>query len=117
MKALLISKDLMFITRVKEVASAKGGSVVVAKNEAAVQVAVGELKGEAKGVVLIDLEKCPLELGRIQELISELPGESWKRVSFYSHVHVDAAIEAKARDLGQVMPRSKFVQLLPGLFI
>lgn len=107
----------MFITRVKEVASAKGGSVVVAKNEAAVQVAVGELKGEAKGVVLIDLEKCPLELGGIQELISELPGENWKRVSFYSHVHVDAAIEAKARDLGQVMPRSKFVQLLPGLFI
>ena len=116
MKALLISKDLMFITRVKEVAAAKGGSVVVAKNEAAVQVAVSDLKGEAAGVVLIDLERSPIELGRVQDLISELPSESWRRVSFYSHVHVDTAIEAKARDLGEVMPRSKFVQLLPGLF-
>ena len=117
MKALLISKDLLFITRVKEVATTKGGSVVIAKNETAVQSAVSELKSERSGIVLIDLERCPIELGRIQELISELPREAWRRVSFYSHVHVDVAIEAKAQNLGDVMPRSKFVQLLPELFL
>lgn len=116
MKALLISKDLMFITRVKEVAQAKGGAVLVAKNEAALESAATELKEEATGIVLVDLERCPVSLDRIQEIISELPRAAWRIVSFYSHVHVDTAADAKARDLGEVLPRSKFVQLLPQLF-
>jgi hypothetical protein len=116
MKAILLSKDLMFISRVKEVSSACGGEVSVVKNEAALHAAVSAVGQQERGVVLLDLEKCPLPLDSVQQVVSGLPAQSWRCVCFFSHVHVEVAEEARRRGLGDVMPRSKFVQLLPGFF-
>lgn len=116
MKAILLSKDLMFISRVKEVGSACGGEVVVVKNEEALHAAVSAVAPQQKGIVLLDLEKCPLGLDSVQKVVLSLPAESWRCVSFFSHVHVETAEDARRRGLGAVMPRSKFVQLLPSLF-
>jgi hypothetical protein len=116
MKAILLSKDLLFISRVKEVGLASGGEVLVVKNEAALQTAVSEVGQQEKGVLLLDLEKCPLTLDSVQQVVSGLSDNSWRCVCFFSHVHVELADEARRRGLGDVMPRSKFVQLLPGLF-
>ena len=116
MKAVLLSKDLMFISRVKEVAAARGGEVLVAKNDASL-LSLLDSKGESDGgVLLLDLEKCPVSLERVQQVVEALPTQSWRCVSFYSHVHVSTAEDARLRGLGEVMPRSKFVQILPGLF-
>jgi hypothetical protein len=41
--------------------------------------------------------------------------KGWKVVSFFSHVHGDTAENAVSLGLGEVMPRSKFVRVLPEL--
>jgi hypothetical protein len=115
MKAVLLSRDLMFISRIKEVAAVRGGEVSVVKNEAALRAATLDSQVNEGGVVLVDLEKCPVELGVVQQVVSSLPADSWRCISFFSHVHVDVAHDARLRGLGEVMPRSKFVQVLPEL--
>jgi hypothetical protein len=116
MKAVLLSKDLMFISRVKEVAAACGGEVAVVKNEAALAEAIGTPGSAQSGVVLLDLEKCPIALEVVERTVAGLSKDSWRCISFFSHVHVETADDARRRGLGEVMPRSKFVQVLPGLF-
>jgi hypothetical protein len=116
MKLVLLSRDLMFITRVKEVAASHQQEAVIARSEEALQSAVSDLMPEDRGVLLIDLEKCPLTLERTQELVGSLDLSRWRCISFYSHVHTDTAVEAKERGLGEVMPRSRFVMVLPQLF-
>jgi hypothetical protein len=116
MKAVLLSRDLMFITRIKEVAAGRGGEVVVVKNENAFRALAADSQVAQGGVVLVDLEKCPIELDVVQQVVSSLPADSWRCISFFSHVHVDVAHDARLRGLGEVMPRSKFVQVLPEVF-
>jgi hypothetical protein len=116
MRAVLLSRDLLFISRVKEVAAAHGGEVVVVKNEDAFRAVALDDQVTHGGVVLVDLEKCPVNLEAIQQVVSSLPAGSWRCISFFSHVHVDTAQDALRRELGEVMPRSKFVQVLPSLF-
>jgi hypothetical protein len=111
MRVVLLSRDLLFITKIKEVAAAHQREVVVAKSETALNEA---LTGGA-GVVLIDLEKAPIALEVIKGALSAPNREGWKCVSFFSHVHLETADSARALGLGEVMPRSKFVQLLPHL--
>lgn len=113
MNAILISKDLLFITKVKEAAAASGARLVVVKSVEALREAL--LASPTGGVVMIDLEKCPMPL---EALRSELPrevGVSWRLCSFFSHVHLETADNARQLSLGDVMPRSKFVSILPDL--
>jgi hypothetical protein len=116
MKIILVSRDLMFISRVKEVALAHGHQAIIAKNSDALAQAVSSRMGDERGVLLMDLEKTPLSISELQEVVRELSPEHWTCLSFYSHVHLDTAEEAKIAQLGQVMPRSRFVQVLPQLF-
>lgn len=124
MKAILISKDLLFISRIKEVASVNRGEVQVIKSEDALRAAVaehcedqgGDRSADRSGLILLDLEKSPLELETVKALVSALPLDRWRMISFFSHVHVEKAEQAKRLGLGEVLPRSKFVQILPGAF-
>jgi hypothetical protein len=113
MKVVLLSKDLMFISRVKEVAAAHGGEAVIARNDAALAEALHSSQG---GAVLIDLEKASMPLELLKDRLASLDTKLWRTIGFYSHVHVDAADQARAIGMQEVVPRSKFVQLLPGLF-
>lgn len=66
--------------------------------------------------MLIDLEKPSLPLELLKDRLLSLDTNLWRTVGFYSHVHVDTAEQARAIGMQEVVPRSKFVQLLPGLF-
>lgn len=113
MRAVLLSRDLLFITKIKEVAAAQQRELVVAKSESALHEALSG--ATAPGVVLVDLEKTPLPLEVIRGALTEPGREGWRCVSFFSHVHLETGDSARELGLGEVMPRSKFVHLLPHL--
>ncbi len=116
MKTILLSRDLIFISRVREVAASRQHEAVIAKSLEALKEAINSLAPGQQGVLLIDLEKSPVAVEALEPILTSLSPEAWRLVSFYSHVHVDTAQDAKRRGLGEVMPRSRFIQILPGLF-
>ncbi len=113
MNAILISKDLLFITKVKEVATASGARLTVAKSSEVLEQALEA--SPAGGVVMIDLEKTPLSLEVIHETVSKGVGRSWRVCGFFSHIHVESAQMARQYGFQEVMPRSRFVAVLPDL--
>lgn len=111
---ILLSGDLMFISKVKEVAAASNTQVKVARSLEALERALSE--SSTPGVLMIDLEKCGAPRDTLQEPAARLIAQGWRVVSFFSHVHEEVAAEALGLGLGEVMPRSKFVRVLPELF-
>ena len=112
MEIVLVSKDLFFISKVKEVAASFGKTVLVVKSEAK----LNELSAAAAsggGLLLIDLEKSAVALEVIAAVYSGLASRGWRALSFFSHVHDEVADRAEELGLGQVMPRSRFVKVLP----
>ena len=114
-KVILVSGDLMFISKVKEVARASGGEVVVARSESALDKARSECLEPS--ALLIDLEKSGVSLESLAPRVAALSQEGWRVVSFFSHVHEELAHQALDLGLGEVVPRSKFVKLLPEVFM
>jgi len=112
---ILVSSDLMFISKVKEAAAAAQGQVKVARSLQALEQAIGEMT--APGTLMIDLEKTGIQKSDLGEPVAKLVAQGWRVVSFFSHVHEEVAGEAEALGLGEVMPRSKFVRVLPSLFV
>ena len=110
-KIILLSKDLFFIAKVKETAVALNLEVTAVKSEERLLAA---LEGAGNnGLLLIDLEKSGCELERLAQIYSELAGRGWKCLSFFSHVHDELCEKAEQLGLGEVMPRSRFVKVLP----
>jgi len=112
---ILVSSDLMFISKVKEVAVAAQGQVKVVRSLQALEQAIAEVS--SPGALMIDLEKSGIPKDALQERVAKLRAQGWRVVSFFSHVHEEVAGEANALGLGEVMPRSKFVRILPELFL
>jgi hypothetical protein len=113
MSAILISKDLLFITKVKETAMTAGARLTVVKSAEALGEAL--TANPEGGVVMIDLEKCPMPLDIIRSALPQGEESRWRVCSFFSHVHLETAASARQLALGDVMPRSKFVGILPNL--
>lgn len=113
-RVILVSSDLFFISKIKEVAASCGQEVRVARSHPVLERHVAEALGEA-GLLLIDLEKVSVPLESLAQVSEELSSKGWRSVSFFSHVHVDTAENAAKAGLGEVMARSKFVRVLPDL--
>jgi len=111
---VLVSSDLMFISKVKEVAAAAHAEVKVARSLQALEAALATVI--SPGALMIDLEKTGIPKGDLREPVARLTAQGWRVVSFFSHVHEEVAGEAVDLGLGEVMPRSKFVRVLPSLF-
>ena len=111
---ILVSSDLMFISKVKEAAASAQGQVKVVRSVQALEQSIADVS--SPGVLMIDLEKSGVPKDALQEPVSKLLTQGWRVVSFFSHVHDEVAGEANALGLGEVMPRSKFVRILPELF-
>ncbi len=111
---LLVSSDLFFISKIKEAAANCSLQVVVARSQVALEKALPEAQG-SKGLFIIDLEKVTAPLEFLSRIVAELSGRGWSCVSFFSHVHLETAAQAEALALGEVMPRSRFVKVLPDL--
>lgn len=111
---ILVSSDLMFISKVKEVAAAAKGEVKVARSLAALEEAIAGAR--EPGALMIDLEKSGITQEVLSEVVARLSARGWRVVSFFSHVHEEVAEHASKHALGEIMPRSKFVRILPSLF-
>lgn len=111
MEIVLVSKDLIFISKVKEVAGSFGKSVVVVKSEAKLNDLAAAVA--SPGLLLIDLEKNDIALATIGIVYSQLVSRGWRALSFFSHVHDEISLQAEELGLGEVMPRSRFVKVLP----
>ena len=111
--ALLVSSDLFFISKVKEAAAGCGREVTTVRS----QDALGREVAQAgdRGLIMIDLEKHSVPMEALAAFVKELSERNWKVVSFFSHVHVNTAENARELGLGEAMARSKFVRVLPEL--
>ncbi len=98
---LLLSRDLIFTSKVTGTASALGHRVIVAGNVALVRAILGRW---TPTVVFVDLAAGDLV---------DSPGTPF--VAFGSHVDTEALADAKAAGCDPVMPRSRFTVELPAL--
>lgn len=111
---ILVSTDLMFISKVKEVAAAAQGEVKIARSLATLEQAVAG--ASQSGALMIDLEKSGIPREDLSVIAKRLSSNGWRVVSFFSHVHEEVGEQAAMLGLGEVMPRSRFVKTLPSLF-
>jgi CheY-like chemotaxis protein len=108
--ALLLSDDLMFVSRISGTARDLGLAVKAARStEALVRLA----RQQAPRCVIVDLSNPGLDLASLLGQLGEI-GAPMPRVVAYGS-HVDAETLRRAREAGcdPVLPRSKFVEELP----
>src|SRR4051812_15402540 len=109
---LLLSRDLIFTSKVTGTASALGHRVIVAGNSA---LALAMMAKWTPTVVFVDLAAgelvAPESIGKYREITG--PGPAF--VAFGSHVDVRALEDAAKAGCDPVMPRSKFTIELPAL--
>lgn len=113
---VILCKDLLFTSRIKDVAKRAGQTTQVIRSEESLRALASNLGAEGgRGVLVVDLEKPSVGLDAVEDVLDCFSQAGWSVVGFYSHVHVDLAQRAKAMGFGSVIPRSKFVQTLPEL--
>lgn len=114
---ILLSKDLLFITKIREVVHAAGCELLVVKSDATLESRWQELStgSVVGGLMMIDLEKPGVELSNIAKVWTGLASLEWRCLSFFSHVHESVAEQAQALGLGDIMPRSRFIRVLPDI--
>ena len=112
-RVILVSSDLFFISKIKEVAASLSQPITVARSQAVLEREASQ--AAPGGLLMVDLEKVTVPLEALSAIEQTLREKGWQTVSFFSHVHIDTAEKAKAAGLGEVMARSKFVKVLPEL--
>lgn len=107
---LLLSDDLIFISRITGTARDLGLVVMPARSTPVLKTLATQ---QPPGGVLVDLSNPGLD---IVELVGWLKQECGQPCVVAYGSHVDTATLKKARDAGcdVVLPRSKFVEELPG---
>lgn len=105
--------DVFFVGKLQ--GTARQAGVALATTTAA-RLDLESLRREPPTVVIVDLNAAsadPVELIRRLKAAPELAGVPV--VGFFSHVQVELQRAAQAAGCDQVLPRSKFVALLPEL--
>jgi len=101
---LVLVRDLMFSGRIGATARSLNAAVQIVRDPAALQ----ELDGKR---VIVDLNQ-PDALEAAAAWKRQRKGEV---IGFVSHVDADTIARAKNSGIDRIMPRSKFVNLLPDL--
>ncbi|MBI4469056.1 MAG: hypothetical protein HY650_07035 [Acidobacteria bacterium] len=111
MKAVLVVSDLFFAARIRETAAHLGvAALVVDKSERVEDVT----RREMPDLVILDLNDKTHSAIETIETIRRAPDiGSTRIVGFLSHIQVDLAEAAARAGCDQVLPRSKFTQILP----
>jgi len=109
---LLLSRDLIFTSKVTGTASALGHKVVVAGSPASAQ---ANLAKAAPAVVFVDLSAGDLVSPAAIASYREITPSGTPYVAFGSHVDTQALADARAAGCDPVMPRSRFTTELPAL--
>jgi DNA-binding NarL/FixJ family response regulator len=104
-RVVALVRDLMFISKITAAARAAGREVVVVRRPV-------ELPGTAGDRLIADLNLADAIAAAAQ----------WKQatggevIGFVAHTDAAAIAQAQQAGLDQVMPRSRFVEVLPELF-
>lgn len=108
---ILLSDDLLFVSRVTGTARGLGLAVKQARSVDVLRHLVAQ---EPPGCVIVDLANPGLDINELVRRLHETCTPPPRVVAYGSHV--DTATLRAARDAGcdEVMPRSKFVEDLPG---
>jgi len=109
---LLLSRDLIFTSKVTGTASALGHRVIVAGNVALTSAMLGAW---APKVVFVDLAAGDLVASSAILRYREIAPPGTPFLAFGSHVDVEALAVAAAAGCDPVMPRSRFTNELPSL--
>jgi hypothetical protein len=109
---LLLSRDLIFTSKVTGTASALGHRVIVAGNAA---LASAMMAKWTPTVVFVDLAAGELVASASIVKYRGITGPGTPFVAFGSHVDVQALDDAARAGCDPVMPRSKFTIELPAL--
>jgi DNA-binding NarL/FixJ family response regulator len=109
---LLLSRDLIFTTKVTGTARELGHRIMVAGNTALAQAMIEQWKPR---VVFVDLSAG--ELVSIPALVAyrSLAGEGTRFIAFGSHVDTAALADARSAGCDPVLARSQFTAELPAL--
>ena len=109
---IALVEDLLFLSRIREAARGAGVEVRSARTPAALV----EAARAGATLVLVDADSDRLRgIEAIAALRAEPSASAVPVVAFFSHVHADRAQAARAAGASRVLPRSAFVQELPGL--
>ncbi len=108
--ALLLSDDLIFISRIAGEARAAGVAVQSARN---VEAAIGKARQHRPACVLVDLGNPGLVLTELLASLDEACTPRPRVVAYGSHVDAEGLKAARAAGCDPVLPRSKFVEELP----
>jgi CheY-like chemotaxis protein len=110
---VMLVSDLMFGSRIREAAAARGAAVRSARYPEALLQAC---RDERPAVVLADLDDPRVRaLEAVQALRQEPAFQDLDVVGFVSHVDAERAQAAQAAGCSRVLARSAFVQQLPQL--
>jgi hypothetical protein len=109
---LLLSRDLIFTSKVTGTASALGHRVIVAGNFA---LASAMLAKWSPVVVFVDLSAGDLVATASIAKYREMAPAATPFLAFGSHVDTQALADAAASGCDPVMPRSRFTNELPAL--
>jgi hypothetical protein len=109
---LLLSRDLIFTTKIKATAAELGYQIQVARDGS---LARSLIAAQRPRVVLIDLTAGELCAPSALCVYRKLAGFDAWFVAFGPHVNADALAAAKAAGCQTAIPRSKFASELPEL--
>lgn len=109
---LLLSRDLIFTSKITSTARALGRRVLTAGD---VATASALIERQRPRVVLVDLAAGGLTAPASVRALRALAGPGVPFVAFGSHVEAAALAEAAEAGCDPVWPRSRFVQELPAL--
>jgi CheY-like chemotaxis protein len=109
MSAILLSDDLMFISRITGVGRDLGLSIVSARSATAL---LDSARRQPPTCVIVDLANGGLDLSALIDGLRDLPHRP-RIVAYGSHVDAASLQAARAAGCDVVLPRSKFVEELP----
>jgi hypothetical protein len=112
LSGLLVSRDLIFTTKIKGTAADLGYPMLVASTQSQ---AVSIIMMYRPPVVLVDLTAGEMAASSALRAYQEMAGADTWLIAFGPHVDEDALAAAKAVGFHVVLPRSIFTAKLPEL--
>lgn len=108
-RGLLLSDDLIFVSRITATARAVGLTVTSARNTATL---IESARTVSPTAVILDLQNPGLELPALLASLRELSPTMPRVTAYGSHVDTETLKAARKAGCDRVMPRSQFVKEL-----
>jgi hypothetical protein len=109
---LLVSRDLIFITKIKGTAADLGHAMLVASTQSQAESMIASYRPP---VILVDLTGGQMAGSGALRAYQSLAGSDAWLIAFGPHVDVDALASAQSAGFHVVLPRSLFTAKLPEL--